>query len=96
MDEYLGVLLMRNNDHLACQQFSPYMKQKSTPMIHFNLIAMIRSILITYVLGFNFSSRLAKAFEELENFLKTEANLSEIQEYKTALTVLEEARPQLP
>lgn len=40
--------------------------------------------------------RLAKAFEDLDNFLKAEVDLKDIKEYGTALTVLEEARPQLP
>lgn len=40
--------------------------------------------------------RLAKAFEDLDNFLKAEVDLKEIKEYGAALTVLEDARPQLP
>lgn len=41
-------------------------------------------------------SRLVKAFEELNDFLKAEEDLKDIKEYGAAVTVLDEARPQLP
>lgn len=40
--------------------------------------------------------RLAKAFEELSQFLKNETELHESEEYTKAEVVLEEARPHLP
>jgi tubulin-specific chaperone A len=40
--------------------------------------------------------RLAVAFEDLKNILKNEQDLKEIEEYKVALQVLEDAKSQLP
>ncbi|KAL3277175.1 hypothetical protein HHI36_012526 [Cryptolaemus montrouzieri] len=40
--------------------------------------------------------RLAKAFEELKNIVDSEKDLQELEEYTTALQILEEAKIQLP
>lgn len=40
--------------------------------------------------------RLLKAYQDLKNILDTESELKELEEYKAAAQVLEEAAPQLP
>lgn len=40
--------------------------------------------------------RLLKAYQDLKNILDSESELKELEEYKAAAQVLEEAAPQLP
>lgn len=56
--------------------------------------SFIGSILNCHALYF--ISRLAKAFAELEDLLKNEKDLEEVEQYRTAKVVLEDARQQLP
>lgn len=51
---------------------------------------------MTHSFSFFYIYRLAKAFEELSQFLKNETELHETEEYSKAEVVLEEARPHLP
>lgn len=49
-----------------------------------------------FIIAFFCCFRLAKAYEELNEFLKAEEDLKETEEYTNAMAVIEEAKVQLP